>query len=356
MKGGNRGRGTSVNTPNRFDRLRFERIDLDLPPGEDVSPAGTRFFHDASRTILAKNDSPDIPFTYSINPYRGCEHGCIYCYARPSHEYLGFSAGLDFETKIMVKLDAARLLDRTLRAKSWVPQMVALSGNTDCYQPVEKRLELTRQCLGVFLKYRNPVGIVTKNALVLRDLDILREMAEHGIVHVMVSVTTLDDRLVRKMEPRTSTPANRLETIGALAKAGIPVGVNAAPIIPGLTDEELPSILKAAADQGATTAGYILLRLPGAVKPLFLEWLKRELPDRAGKILNRIKDTRDGLLSDPQFGRRMTGEGEVARTIQALFDIHAAKYNLEPRFCGLRTDGFRGAHRDQMGLFDREKV
>jgi DNA repair photolyase len=356
MKGGNRGRGTSVNTPNRFDRLRFERIDLDLSPGEDVSPAGTRFFHDASRTILAKNDSPDIPFTYSINPYRGCEHGCIYCYARPSHEYLGFSAGLDFETKIMVKLDAARLLDRTLRAKSWVPQMVALSGNTDCYQPVEKRLELTRQCLGVFLKYRNPVGIVTKNALVLRDLDILREMAEHGIVHVMVSVTTLDDRLVRKMEPRTSTPANRLETIGALAKAGIPVGVNAAPIIPGLTDEELPSILKAAADQGATTAGYILLRLPGAVKPLFLEWLKRELPDRAGKILNRIKDTRDGLLSDPQFGRRMTGEGEVARTIQALFDIHAAKYNLEPRFCGLRTDGFRGAHRDQMGLFDREKV
>lgn len=356
MKGGNRGRGTSLNTPNRFERLSLEPIELDLPPGEEVSPVGTRFFRDASSTILAKNDSPDIPFTYSINPYRGCEHGCIYCYARPSHEYLGFSAGLDFESRIMVKLDAARLLDRTLRARIWVPQMVAFSGNTDCYQPVEKRLELTRQCLAVFLKYRNPVGIVTKNALILRDLDILREMAEHGIVHVMVSITTLDDRLVRKMEPRTSTPMNRLETIGALAKAGIPVGVNAAPIIPGLTDEELPSILKAAAEQGATTAGYILIRLPGAVKPLFLEWLKRELPDRAVKIINRIKDTRNGLLSDPKFGRRMTGDGEVARTIQALFDIHAAKYNLEPRFCGLRTDGFRGAGRAQMGLFDGEKV
>jgi DNA repair photolyase len=181
-------------------------------------------------------------------------------------------------------------------------------------------------------------------------------MAEHGIVHVMVSVTTLDDRLVRKMEPRTSTPAIRLETIGALANAGIPVGVNAAPIIPGLTDQELPSILKAAAEHGATTAGYILVRLPGAVRPLFLEWLKRELPDRAATIINRIKDTRNGLLSDPKFGRRMTGDGEVARTIQGLFDIHAAKYNLEPRFCGLRTDGFRGARQAQMGLFDGEKV
>jgi DNA repair photolyase len=348
----NEGRGTPVNFPNRFDKLHLEPIDLELPPGDELPRPKTEFFRDSSRSILAKNDSPDLPFTYSINPYRGCEHGCIYCYARPSHEYLGFSAGLDFESKIMVKLDAAKLLDQTFSKSNWIPQMVALSGNTDCYQPAEKRLELTRQCLEVFLKYRNPVGIVTKNALVLRDLDLLQEMAQHKIVHVMVSITTLSDQLVRNMEPRTSTPQRRLEAIASLAEAGVPVGVNAAPIIPGLTDEELPSILKAASDHGATSAGYILLRLPGAVKPMFLDWLKRSVPDRAAKILNRIRETRDGLLSDPRFGKRMTGDGEIARTIQGLFDIHIAKYNLDPRWCALRTDGFRRLGKHQIDLFE----
>jgi DNA repair photolyase len=356
MRYATRGRGTTLNTPNRFAKLHLEPLDLELPPGEEQPAIKTRYYQDTSRSVLAKNESPDIPFTYSINPYRGCEHGCIYCYARPSHEYLGFSAGLDFESQIMVKLDAPQLLERTLRKGTWVPQMVALSGNTDCYQPVERELKLTRECLKVFLKYRNPVGIVTKNALILRDIDILKEMAQHTIVHVMVSVTTLDDDLVRKMEPRTSTPAKRLDTIAQLAGAGIPVGVNAAPIIPGLTDEEIPAILKEAAGHGATTAGYLLVRLPGAVKPLFLDWIRRNFPDRAGKILNRIKDTHDGLLSDPRFGVRMTGEGGIARAIQALFDVHAAKYNLQPRWCGLNTDGFTRPGISQMSLFENGSI
>jgi DNA repair photolyase len=312
----------------------------------------TIYYRDASRSILSKNDSPDIPFTFSINPYRGCEHGCIYCYARPSHEYLGFSAGLDFESKIMVKMDAPWLLDQAFRRRSWIPQTVALSGNTDCYQPVERHLQLTRQCLEVFLRYRNPTSIVTKNALVVRDLDILQEMAEHNIVHVMMSVTSLDPDLIRRMEPRTTTPSRRLEAVERLASRGIPVGVNAAPVIPGLTDEEIPAILKAAADHGATSAGYTLVRLPGSVEPLFFDWLKREFPERARKIRSRIGETRRGRATDSRFGTRMSGEGEIARTIQSLFDLHATKYHLQNRVCGMSIDGFRNPIPAQPDLFE----
>lgn len=356
MTDSTRGRGTTLNTPNRFAKLHLEPLELELPPDEERPAVKTRYYRDTSRSILAKNDSPDIPFTYSINPYRGCEHGCIYCYARPSHEYLGFSAGLDFESQIMIKLEAPRLLERTFRRANWFPQMVAFSGNTDCYQPVERELKLTRECLKVFLKYRNPVEIVTKNALIIRDIDILMEMARQNTVHVMISVTTLDNELVRKMEPRTSSPAKRLDTIAQLAAAGIPVGINAAPIIPGLTDAEIPAILREGASHGATTAGYLLVRLPGAVKPLFLDWINRNFPDRANKIINRIKDTHDGLLSDPRFGARMTGEGEIARSIQALFDVHLAKYNLQPEWCGLRADGFKRPGVTQMSLFENGTV
>jgi DNA repair photolyase len=339
--GTQKGRGASFNPPNRFESRSLEPLDIDLTY-EDAAPSvRTMFFRDTSRTILAKNDSPDLPFTYSINPYRGCEHGCIYCYARPSHEYLGFSAGLDFESKIMVKMNAPELLAETFSKKSWVPQMVAFSGNTDCYQPVERKLQLTRQCLEVFLKFRNPVGLITKNALVLRDLDIFQEMAKYHLIHIMISVTSLDAELIRKMEPRTSTPEKRLATIATLAKHGIPVGVNAAPIIPGLTDEELPAILKAAAEHGAQSAGYILLRLPGSVKDLFLDWLKRELPERAGKVLNRIRDTRHGELSDARFGSRLKGEGEIAEAINRLFKLYAQKYHLDKRWSGLSTEHFR---------------
>jgi DNA repair photolyase len=346
------GRATTLNIPNRFDRHQYVPLAIDLPPEEAMPPTPTTFYHDRTRAILAKNDSPDIPFTYSLNPYRGCEHGCIYCYARPSHEYLGFSAGLDFETKIMVKLEAPRLLEEAFRRRTWKPQVVAFSGNTDCYQPAERTLQLTRRCLQVALRYRNPASIVTKNALILRDIDVLREMTRVNIIHVMISITSLSPELIRLMEPRTSTPARRLEAIEELARAGIPVGVNAAPIIPGLTDEELPAILKAASERGATSAGYILVRLPGAVQPLFLDWLQRYFPDRAQKITNRIRDTHSGELSDPRFGKRITGEGEIARSIQALFDLHVNRYRLEPRTCGLTTDAFRRPSPSQSSLFD----
>lgn len=343
--GSAKGRGAVFNPPNRFEKTRLEPIDIDVPYDDDAPPVRTTFYLDSSRTILARNDSPDLPFRYSINPYRGCEHGCIYCYARPSHEYLGFSAGLDFESKIMIKMDAAGLLEQALQHKRWEPQMVALSGNTDCYQPVERRLQLTRQCLEVFLRYRNPVGLITKNALVVRDLDLLQEMTKYHLVHVMVSITSLDAELVRRMEPRTSTPEKRLGTIAVLAHHGIPVGVNVAPIIPGLTDEELPAILKAASEHGAQSAGYILLRLPGAVRELFVEWLHRTLPHRTGKVLNRIRDTRRGALSDARFGTRLKGEGETAATIHQLFTLSVQKYGLDTRWSGLSTEHFRRVSR-----------
>ncbi len=351
--GSQKGRGAAYNTPNRFEQTHREPLDIEVTYEDDAPPIKTRFYLDSSRTILARNDSPDLPFRYSINPYRGCEHGCIYCYARPSHEYLGFSAGLDFESKIMVKMDAAKLLDETLRKKNWEPQMVAFSGNTDCYQPAERKLELTRQCLEVFLRYRNPVGLITKNALVLRDLDMFQEMAKYDLIHIMISITSLDPELIRKMEPRTSTPEKRLATMETLAKSGIPVGVNVAPVIPGLTDEQLPAILRAAAEHGAQSAGYILLRLPGAVKDLFIDWLQRELPQRAGKVLNRIRETRHGELSDARFGARLKGEGEIAETINTLFFLHAQKYNLNKRWSNLSTKHFRRNVNDrtQLSLF-----
>lgn len=339
--GSHKGRGAAFNTPNRFERTHLEPLDIEVMDEEQSPPIKTAFYLDSSKTILARNDSPDLPFRYSINPYRGCEHGCIYCYARPSHEYLGFSAGLDFESKIMVKLDAPNLLEETLQKSGWEPQMVAFSGNTDCYQPVERKLQLTRQCLEVFLRYRNPVGLITKNALVLRDLDIFQEMTKYDLIHIMISITSLDAELIRKMEPRTSTPEKRLATIEALAKNGIPVGVNAAPVIPGLTDEELPAILKTAAEHGAQSAGYILLRLPGAVRNLFIDWLQRELPGRCGKVLHRIRETRHGELSDARFGSRLKGEGEIAEAINKLFKLNAQKYHLDKRWGGLSTAHFR---------------
>ena len=347
-----KGRSSGFNLPNRFEKLHLEPMEMDVRPEEGEPRVPTTFYRDASRSILSKNTSPDLPFSYSINPYRGCEHGCIYCYARPSHEYLGFSAGLDFESKITVKLDAADLLRAAFTRRSWKPQMVALSGNTDCYQPVERKLRLTRGCLSVFLEFRNPAGIVTKNALILRDLDILREMAAMHLVHVLVSITTLDRELTSIMEPRTSTPERRLQTIRSLASAGVPVGVNVAPIIPGLTDEEIPNILRAAASAGAETAGCELLRLPGAVEPLFLDWLNRQLPDRAGKIINRIRDTRAGKLNDARFGLRMSGQGEIARAIDALFELNARRFKLDGKWPRLDTEHFRRPKPEQRDLFD----
>lgn len=345
-----KGRSTAANPPNRFETLSFEPIDLDLPEDEERPPIPTRFYRDTSRTILARNDSPDIPFTYSVNPYRGCEHGCVYCYARPSHEYLGFSAGLDFESKIMVKMDAALLLRKEFRRKGWIPRTIAFSGNTDCYQPVERKLELTRQCLEVCLEYGNPVGIITKNTLLLRDIEILSALALSNLVHVLLSVTTLDKQLARRMEPRTASPELKLKAIASLANAGIPTGVMVAPVIPGLTEREIPEILKQAAGRGATNAGYILLRLPGAVEPLFLDWLEREFPGRRKKVIGGIRSARGGNLSDTKFGRRMKGEGSVAEVIRDLFDIHARKYQLRGRWHPLSTDVFKRNSGDQLSF------
>jgi len=345
------GRAASFNTPNRFEKTHLEKLDIEVPYDEEAPPLPTTFYSDTSRTILAKNDSPDLPFAYSVNPYRGCEHGCIYCYARPSHEYLGFSAGLDFETKIMVKMDAAELLAGQLNRRSWEPQMVALSGNTDCYQPAERKLLLTRRILEVFLDYRNPVSLITKNALVVRDIDIIGEMARLGLIHVMLSITTMDAGLARTMEPRTSHPQKRLDAIGELARCGVPVGVNVAPVVPGLTDEEIPAILSAARDHGATSASYILLKLPGAVEPLFLDWLNRSLPLRAGKIVSRIQDTRGGRLNDSRFGLRMTGAGEIAGAIGTLFALRAARLGLSTRWEKLSTSQFRRPSKTQLEIF-----
>ncbi len=342
------GRAAAFNPPNRFERLHVEPCEEE---GADRPAVPTEFFIDSSRTILAKNDSPDVPFTYSINPYRGCEHGCIYCYARASHEYLGFSAGIDFESKIMVKQDAPALLEAAFLKKDWQPQAVALSGNTDCYQPVERRLKLTRSCLEVFLKYRNPVYVITKSGLVTRDLDLLGGLSQKNLVEVSLSITTLDPDIARMMEPRAAAPALRLETLEKLSAARIPTSVNVAPLIPGLTDEELPAILCEASSRGARSANYMLVRLPFAVEGLFVNWLERNLPLRAAKVLSRLRDVRGGRLSESEFGTRMHGEGKFADSIRGMFDVFARKYGLSERTLALATHHFKRPGARQLSMF-----
>ncbi|MEW6271514.1 MAG: PA0069 family radical SAM protein [Thermodesulfobacteriota bacterium] len=336
------GRGTAQSPPNRFEQLHFEPDpDLEPDPGEERAPEPTRYYRDASRSILAENSSPDVGFRWSVNPYRGCEHGCVYCYARPSHEYLGWSAGLDFERRLLVKTDAPQLLRRALAAPRWQPDVIALSGNTDCYQPIERRLRLTRGVLEVLHELRNPVGVITKSALVARDVDLLAGLAEHGAVHVRVSVTTLDPELARRMEPRAATPERRLDAVARLAAAGVPVGVMAAPIIPGLNDAEIPRILEAAAAAGARNASWVLLRLAAPLDELFTHWLAKHYPERRDKVLHRIRETRAGRLSDSTFGKRMRGEGEYARQIAALFEASARKNGLAEPLPPLVTSAFR---------------
>jgi DNA repair photolyase len=345
------GRGTTANPVNRYESLHVEPL-VDDAEGGDAAPTPTLFFRDVSRTALAENSSPDVGFRFSLNPYRGCEHGCTYCYARPSHEYLGFSAGLDFERKIMVKDDAPELLRAAFCSQRWEAQVVALSGNTDCYQPVERRLELTRRCLEVFLEFRNPVSAITKSALVARDADLFAALAEHRAAQVFCSVTTLDPELARRLEPRAAAPERRLEAMAKLAKAGVPVGVMVAPIIPGLNDAEIPRILAAAAAAGAGAAGWVLLRLAKPLDALFEEWLGEHYPDRKARVLNHIRETRDGRLSDSTFGRRMRGTGPYAQQIASLFDVAARKHRLDGKLPPLSAAAFRRppAVGDQMRL------
>ena len=344
-----KGRGASDNPVNRFEGHYLE-YDEDLPDDERANPE-TQLFKDDTKNIISYNQSPDISFDAAVNPYRGCEHGCIYCYARPFHEYLGFSSGLDFETKIMVKYDAPELLRKQFRSPKWEPQDVALSGITDVYQPIERKLEITRKCLEVFVEFRNPVGIITKNHLVTRDIDLLKELAAYHCVKVNLSITTLDKSLSQKMEPRTSVPARRLKAVEELAKAGIPVGVMVAPIVPGITDHEVASILRDAANAGAESAGYIILRLPYKVKDLFSDWLEQHFPDRKEKVMNRIKDIRGGAITNSEFGKRMRGEGNFFQQIEETFAIHARKHGLDKKRSALTTRNFIKSHGDQLTLF-----
>ena len=346
-----RGRGATDNPSNRFEPLRVIATETWTDP-EDPAPR-TVLLRDATRAILAHNQSPDVGFDTSINPYRGCEHGCIYCYARPTHEYLGFSAGLDFETKILVKEDAPALLRKALMSTRWQPRPIAMSGVTDPYQPAERRLRLTRGCLEVLAEFRNPVMIVTKNHLVTRDMDLLAQLATDHAAAVAVSVTSLRPELQRVMEPRTSTPARRLEAIRRLAEAGVPVRAMVAPVVPGLTDEEIPTILEAVADAGATGARYILLRLPHGVKDLFADWLEAHFPDRKERVLNRVREVRSGGLNDPRFRTRMTGEGVYADHIRQLFEAARRRHGLDAAGVELSTAAFRRPRADgQLGFFD----
>ena len=321
------------------------------PEDRDGERPRTEFLADATRAIVARNDSPDLRFGASLNPYRGCEHGCVYCYARPTHEYLGFSSGLDFERKILVKRKAPQLLRQALSSPSWRPQVIAISGVTDAYQPVERRLRLTRGCLAVLRDFRNPVTIVTKNHLVTRDIDILAELAEHRCIHVWVSVTTLRNDLQRVMEPRTSVPGRRLAAIRCLSEAGIPVGVFVAPLIPGLTDDEMPAIVKAAAHAGAKCASFMLLRLPGSVADHFTDWLETHFPDRKEKVMGRIREVRGGKLNNSDFHRRFRGEGEYADQLAGLFGATVRKAGLDGDPPPLSTAGFRRDGGVQSDLF-----
>ena len=351
------GRGSQINPPNRFGGLvhvlELDEVEHDQEYLDSLAKRRTDYIPDRSKTIVSENQSPDIGFRYSMNPYRGCAHGCSYCYARQTHEYLSLNAGLDFETKILVKEDAPELFRAFLSRDKWVPETIVMSGVTDCYQPAERGYRLTRRLLEVAAEFRQPIGIVTKNVLVVRDLDILAEMARENLVHVNISVTSLDADLIRSMEPRTSTPRARLKAVKMLAEAGVPVRVLVAPIIPGLNETEIPSILEAAKEAGALSASFTMLRLPLTVAPVFLEWLRREQPGRAEKVESRVRAMRGGKLNVSQFGSRMRGDGESAAQISALFKVIAKRHGLDRNLPPYDYTRFQRpeAKSDQMWLF-----
>ena len=339
------GRGTPINPSNRFQPLDVA-LDLDQLEQDQAAADGrpnvkTTYLVDNTRSIIAYNDSPDVSFDAGINPYRGCEHGCVYCFARPSHEYLDFSLGIDFETKILVKLDAPQLLRKELSAKSWKPQTLGFSGITDAYQPIERKLQITRKCLQVLAEFRNPVAMITKSHLIARDSDLLGELASRKAAMACVSVTTLDNGLARIMEPRASAPRDRLAAIKALADANVPVGVLVAPVIPAINDHEIAQIIQAAADHGARFAGYVPLRLPWGLKELFTDWIARHFPDRREKVLNRLMEMRGGKLYESDYFKRMEGQGPFADYISNLFDLACRRAGLNQERVTLDPSHFR---------------
>lgn len=321
-----KGRGSQIKTANKFLQAHYVTEHVEGLDDVLLENSKTQIFHESPKKIVNKVESPDLGMAYSMNPYQGCEHGCIYCYARNTHEYYGFSAGLDFEAKIIVKKNAPKVLEQQLLHKNWNASPIMLSGNTDCYQPLERKLQITRQMLQVLARYRHPVGIISKNGLITRDIDILQDLAADRLVHVMISITTLNEDLRQVMEPRTASSIKRLKTVEALAKANIPVGIMNAPIIPGLNHHEIPLILKAAADHGALTAGMTVVRLNGSIGKIFEDWLKKNFPDRFDKVWNQISSLHGGNVNDSQFGRRMRGDGNIADMIQQLFRTSRKKY------------------------------
>jgi DNA repair photolyase len=326
-----RGRGAQVNVHNRFLERAYVQEHMEVIDEELLSREGkTQYYYESPKKIVNKVESPDVGPALSMNPYQGCEHGCIYCYARNTHEYWGFSAGLDFERKIIIKKNAAETLEKQLMSRNWKVEPIMLAGNTDCYQPVERHMKITRSMLEVLLKFKHPVGLITKNALILRDIDLLSELGKKRLAHVMVSITSLREELRQKMEPRTATAKQRLKVVEELNKAGVPCGVMTAPIVPGLNSDEIPALIKAAADHGAVTAGYTMVRLNGAIAQIFTDWVHKNFPDAAEKVLNQIKEVHGGNLNDSVYGRRMRGEGQIAMAIRALFKNSVKRY-LEGR-------------------------
>jgi DNA repair photolyase len=350
-----RGRSSRSNASGRFEHHQRERVDDGWEPADedDNDRIETTLTAENAKTILSRNDSPDIGFDRSVNPYRGCEHGCIYCFARPTHAYLGLSPGLDFETKLFFKPEAATLLRKELSKAGYAPDRVQLGANTDCYQPIEKRLRITRNVIEVLAEFQHPLGITTKNHLVTRDIDLLAPMAERNLSVVVISITTLDRQLARAMEPRASTPSRRLDAIRALSSAGIPVIVSVAPIIPGLTDHEIEAILEASADAGARYAHYSMLRLSHELKDLFKQWLAAERPDRAERVMSLVRQSRGGKENDTRFGLRMVGEGPVANILIDRFRLARRRFGLDRKIAPLRTDLFKVPPRpgDQLSLF-----
>ena len=353
-----KGRGTISEPGNRFEA---HSIELDPGAFEEIAAndpnfeprrTETKCFSDDSQSIISNNTSPDLGFSFSLNPYRGCEHGCSYCYARPYHEYLGFNAGLDFETRLMVKRNAPDLLERELAKSSWKPATLICSGVTDCFQPIERQFKITRECIRVLKDFRNPIGIVTKNALVTRDIDYLAEMAAYGASVVAISLTTLDAELAGNLEPRASRPLARLKAIRELHEAGIPVGISLAPVIPGINDHEIPAILEAAKDYGAQFAGYSVIRLPFGVGEIFADWLETHYPNKKKTVFGRIREMRDGKLNDSDFGSRMIGKGIIAEQIKTMFEVAHRRAKIPRGVESLNTSHFQRRIPGQMELFD----
>ena len=346
-----KGRGAQINVDNRFMSQRYDNTSTEgLDEAWEPDPE-TLIFKEYPKKFINKVLSPDVPTEYSANPYQGCEHGCVYCYARNTHPYWGFGAGLDFERKIVVKMNAPELLEKEINYSSYKVSPIMFSGNTDCYQPIERKLEITRKCLEVFLKYKHPVSLITKNSLILRDLDLISELAKHDLVHVNITVTTLDVHLKNKLEPRTASPKKRIETIRKLSEAGVPVSVLAAPMIPGLNFHEADQIVKEAAEAGALSAGSILVRLNGDLKQIFTHWVKLHFPDKAEKIMRQITEMRGGNLHDTKFGRRMRGTGPMAQAIHDMVKMARKKYMDGRELPPYNLTAFRKKSDGQLNLF-----